>query len=666
MVGVVDLVRRAQRRLRFGGTLSGLAAGLVAVAASVALGGLTWGRPAVGAIMGVVLGSGLVLLAARRASTRWTLSTTAAHIEARTPGLDNLLVTATELATGTIAASDRMRGEIMRQASARIAALRLPAIVPVAGPLWLVSAAGLSALAVIWAAWTTAQMPSPRQLPPPGGPVLRSMRVTVTPPAYLGREGEQVENPQQVIVPAGGRVRLELQATSPLAWMEAPGTPPQLMSTADAERFVVEWTPEQTMAVAVSIGETTDAPVETRVLQVTVAPDRAPVVRIVEPGKDLAFAAAPASVDVTVEATDAEGLEGVRVVYVRASGSGESFAFEEGEVRVTLERLGTGHWRGRTRLPLTALKLDEGDSLVYRALARDTNPAGEWVSSDAFTIDVGRQLEFSGAGFAIPDEDRRYAISQQMVIIKTEALQAERGQLTPEQWAERTRFLAMEQRMVRAEVVFLSGGEVADEVEEAEHSHELQEGRLENTGRAEMMKAINEMSRAEAHLTGGDTTQALVAERAALAALQRAFDRRRYFLRTMPERSRIDPSRRLTGDRARAASHTRASTPASTAEAETLRALMQELAIVAGHGEAPPAALLARLASVDAASEEWRQTASALASATSAAARQESARAAMALLAERGRAHSRPSAPAPVLSALSGWWSEEQREGRRR
>ena len=170
------------------------------------------------------------------------------------------------------------------------------------------------------------------------------------------------------------------------------------------------------------------------------------------------------------------------------------------------------------------------------------------MSSESYTIDVGRRLEFAGAGFAVPDEDRRYAISQQMVIIKTEQLDRERGRTSADDWESRTKMLAIEQRMVRSEVVFLSGGEVQDEVAEAEHSHELQEGRLENAGRVEMLRAINDMSRAEALLNGGDTAGALVFERSALAALQRAFDRRRYFLRTTPERSRIDPSRRLSGD----------------------------------------------------------------------------------------------------------------------
>ncbi len=81
--------------------------------------------------------------------------------------------------------------------------------------------------------------------------------------------------------------------------------------------------------------------------------------------------------------------------------------------------------------------------------------------------------------------------------------------------------------MVRAEVVFLGGGEVQDEVEEAAHSDEVTEGRLENTGQA---------------------AEALVVERQALRSLERAFDRRRYFLRTLPDRSRIDVTRRLTGN----------------------------------------------------------------------------------------------------------------------
>ena len=80
--------------------------------------------------------------------------------------------------------------------------------------------------------------------------------------------------------------------------------------------------------------------------------------------------------DLAVDAIDAEGLQAVRLVYVRMSGSGESFAFDEGQVPVTLERLeraATG--AAAARLVLSALQLEDGDSLVYRALVRDTNPS---------------------------------------------------------------------------------------------------------------------------------------------------------------------------------------------------------------------------------------------------------------------------------------------------
>jgi hypothetical protein len=298
-------------------------------------------------------------------------------------------------------------------------------------------------------------------------------------------------------------------------------------------------------------------------------------------------------------------------------------------------------------------------------MVRDNNPDSDWVSSESFTIDIGKRLEFAGAGSAVPDEDRRYAISQQMVIMKTERLQAERPKRTAEDWTEQTRFLAIEQRMVRSEVVFLSGGEVEDEVEEAAHSHELQEGRLENAGRAEMLRAMNDMSRAEASLNAGDTVTALVHERAALQALQRAFDRRRYFLRTMPERARIDLSRRLSGDRESGKSFTRPTAPELTDVVATERALIADL--VAADQQGVPPGLLARLAAFDADDPTWRAAVAALAAADSPQARRAAAQTAMDLLTARARGKLAPSSLAPTAvdkEALRGWWSDESRRRR--
>jgi hypothetical protein len=131
--------------------------------------------------------------------------------------------------------------------------------------------------------------------------------------------------------------------------------------------------------------------------------------------------------------------------------------------------------------------------------------------------------------------------------VKTERLHARRSALTAGALTAEAQGLAVEQRMVRAEFVFLMGGEVQDEVEEAAQAHELVEGRLENGGQAALLGATRAMSRAEARLAAGETAAALVAEREALRFLRQAFDRRRFLLRPVAERARIDPSRRLQG-----------------------------------------------------------------------------------------------------------------------
>ena len=116
--------------------------------------------------------------------------------------------------------------------------------------------------------------------------------------------------------------------------------------------------------------------------------------------------------------------------------------------------------------------------------------------------------------------------------------------------------------MIRAEFVFMLGGEVEDEEVEAEQSTELQEGRLQNRGQRDLRAATIAMSQAEKLLTGANTAEALVAERAAVAALQRAFSRDRYILRALRQPRQLDPARRLTGDLKDASGWVRAVAPA--------------------------------------------------------------------------------------------------------
>ncbi len=131
--------------------------------------------------------------------------------------------------------------------------------------------------------------------------------------------------------------------------------------------------------------------------------------------------------------------------------------------------------------------------------------------------------------------------------------------MTAEDAAEASRNLAVEQRMIRSEFVFMLGGEVEDEEVEAQQSTDLQEGRLQNRGQRDLRIATVAMSQAEKLLTAVSTAEALVAERAAVTALQRAFARDRYILRAMATRSQLDATRRLTGNLDGAADWHRAS-----------------------------------------------------------------------------------------------------------
>ena len=308
--------------------------------------------------------------------------------------------------------------------------------------------------------------------------------------------------------------------------------------------------------------------------------------------------------------------------------------------------------------------------LVYRAVAADARPGGGTASSDAFFVEISKLGVAAGDGFTLPEEETRYALSQQMLIVKTERLHQRRGRMTREELTEAALGLAVEQRMIRAEFVFMLGGEVEDEEVEAEQSTELQAGRLENRGQRDVRAATIAMSQAEKALTGTDTAAALAAERAAVAALQRAFTRERYLLRALASRGRLDPARRLTGSLSEASDWRR--TPAALPEdrrAALLQDLLRGIAALAASAEAgaalgPRAHVLAEEAiRIDATAPQLRQVATALqraADAAGTAARRTAlADAAAAAASEARRAFAgAPAGLAPLAPALGGAFAE--------
>ena len=200
-----------------------------------------------------------------------------------------------------------------------------------------------------------------------------------------------------------------------------------------------------------------------------------------------------------------------------------------------------------------------------------------------------------------------------MIVLKLERLRAREQTLDRPALEQEVGNIAAEQRAVRANFVFLMGGQIEDEEAEAEHSHEIQEGRLENTARREIVDAIQHMGKVEIGLAAVDTGAALPPARAAVEALQRAFGRNRYILRTLPVRSRVDPSRRLTGDTSSASNWRRERQPQSPdAVIEAARRILARLldlapSVASGSASAPALTSLAEDAlSVDPAAETWQ------------------------------------------------------------
>ena len=541
--------------------------GVIAGAAAVALMAVIW-RPAA-----IPIGIACFLLACILGWRAWSLPRIAESIERQFPVFDNLLVTAEETLRGR-KVHPIIANALFAQAAARLDRVQVIRLRPLFGRAVLAGAIAAAAAAVVMQAPQGLRPDHAADMAGAGARATESatVRAFITPPAYSGRPSTTVDDPVQLSVIEGSRVRVDVNGAA------------QVNLTATAS---------QVLLLKAGDGE--------RLLNLQVQPDVPPRVTIERPGRDLVFGEPRGSIPVTITARDDFRVASLTLRYTRISGSGETFTFEEGDVPI---QTAAGNDRASQRasgaIVLDQLKLEDGDMVVYRAFARDDKPGADPAMSESFLIEIGKRAEGAAGGFAVPDDRDRQGLSQQMLIVKTERLHAQRDKLAPDAVLEQSRLLAVEQRMVRAEFLFMTGGEVVDEVEEAEAAHELASGRFENQGQVELLNAVREMSRAESRLNAADTTQALVFERAALAALQRAFDRRRYFLRTLPERARIDPSRRLSGDLSTARSSTRSvvQRPADP-RIEAIRQVIADLAVVTEKASGVDARLAARVLTID-------------------------------------------------------------------
>lgn len=547
-------------------------------------------------------------------------------VERRFPQLQNLVRTSWELMTGKVTATGDMQALVLSQASRRVAAVDARLAVPTSRALrWT---GGALLLWLVLALLSTGAGTQVRDrvvtsIARTTGLAALRVEMEVQPPAYTGLAAARLVDPERVTALHGSTVTIVVSTSAPA----------QLIHDTDTLSFTSEGQVRRASTRIVRDGfmvlrtfDDSGNEQSRRLIGVTATADAPPVARITAPGRDLFLTSVTNDVDVALEASDDLALRSLTLRYTRVSGSGERFTFTDGDVPVAISRTGPRTWTARGRLPLNQLALERGDMVVYRAIASDARPGSAPVESDAFIVEVVGIGGDAAEGFSIDPDQDRYAVSQQMVVLKTERLVARRTGMDSSALLDASRELSMEQRRVRAEFVFMMGGELAEEIteensmddldesHEAENESDLSAGRMANQGRSALLAAIRAMSRAATALNVAQLDRALVHERTAVRELERAFSRTRYLLRAFTERERLDLTRRQTGNLADAQSSRRAAIDARVDEQRVqLQSVLQQLA-QRGDTIAPGSLGVAaeRVLAVDAASAELQRIAAQL------------------------------------------------------
>jgi hypothetical protein len=529
-----------------------------------------WRGVDVRAMSALALG-GVPLLAAWWGRWRTPRSALAPSLEAKVPTSRNLLTTALELVDRGVAAD-----VVVRRACTLVASIDPRTLFPVSvsrlalsGVLSVALLAAASRLAPSdrdgLASPTRAGSTDPFATNGTGSLEIASVSVEVAPPAYRDEARSTVRDPRRLDVPAGSQLTVQVQA--PVAdgvTLEVLESRTPLVRDNDGFRTTWSATRDAILTLVAWRGaDTTRA-----LIGVQVQPDAPPRVRIIAPGRDLVLPRADTTLQVRIEADDDHALASLRLRYTKVSGSGERYAFVEGEVPLRVQRTSRTRWTAAVAWPLAPLALEPGDVVVYRAVATDRRPSREAVESDAWLAELPAGRGDGAAGFAVDVGELRYALSQQMIVLRIERLLAARDSarrdprrtpLDGETLVRQAANIAIEQRRVRAEFVFMMGGELAEEVSAAdvmgdldEHQHaevdaDLSAGRVRNEGRTAVFAAIRAMSRTTTALADTLLPEALRDAREAVAQLERAFSTARFLMRPLTEREAIDPTRRLTG-----------------------------------------------------------------------------------------------------------------------
>lgn len=455
---------------------------------------------------------------------------------------------------------------------------------------------------------------------PSGAPVpaIGAWRVRVVPPAYTQRAAVAVDDPSLVRVLDGSRVewdgRIPAGADSlRLSWRRIGGGPdvspprsapqpqplPHTMA-ADGRWRTAITAPGGALELRARRGDAA------RLLLVDGIPDSLPTVTLRLPARDTILRRATGTIPLSAQLRDDIGLVDGAIEVIITSGEGEVYTART--ARLGARRLGGAREATlAAALPLDSLGLGPGDLLHLRAVARDGHPDGSRGvgASETRTIRIARRDEYDSLAVepAAPPAVDSSLLSQRMLLLRTERLEAQRPSLARDVLTRESRALAADQARLRLAVGALVF-QRADGESSAEHVHFAGDGHdhglldvggklVPTVGSAlagtdvgdspvvaidrPLLEAYNAMWDAGRALEQAEPGAAIPPMRSALAAIERARAASRLYLRGRPPRVVVDLAKVRLAGRDTGSSNARSTRPAVDAtarwrEARLLRA----------------------------------------------------------------------------------------------
>jgi hypothetical protein len=565
--------------------------------------------PAIAIVMGVALllaGALAGWLAMRIYDARWVVRRLNAVVPAFEDSLDLLQggppSAAASAGLGALAALQRRRLQV------RLTELALPDLRPMIpgrrlAIVW--SGAALTLLLGLQAPalWASLRPGAASGAPPTRSGPLLAAHVRVEPPAYTGLAIEELRS-LDAKVAEGSKIsfRLEFAADTVDAALEfLDGSRLQLRH--DAGYWNGERVMQSSSLLRLQIDPAPVAALE-RLYRIDVIKDRAPEVRVLTPERTLnLLERGQKTWDLAFEASDDYGLGPAVLSVAMAQGSGEQIK----TTQQTLVLAGDGDARRRVyrkRLDLDALGFGEGDDLVVRLSVSDNRPGQpNQTQSASFILRWPAPLAAAGSGIESLAEKAlpAYFSSERQIIIDSEALQADRGNLSAARFGARSDELGVEQRTLRLRYGEFLGEEAdagslrdddaasvagaqpfgvgADVASQFGHMHDKPEAAtlLDADTRRLLKAALGEMWQAELHLRQSNPERALPFEYKALEYIKQVQQAERIYLaRVGVQMPAVDAARRLSGDRT-GLSDREIATPAGAAQDTPLVEFWQAL-----------------------------------------------------------------------------------------